>query len=145
MPIHAWIYLHKHNDVRYMDRRCLDVEPDEITIDGTTKQQEAFFRVWNLVIDEFGLSEEYKSYLNAMKVYAMHHVKHLKTGDRMHLTMANVAKARMDQEYKDEGINMGETFAALEKHFGFQIDAKKCTLYKYYSYVNTMAKDLKNG
>lgn len=146
IPVYNWMQLHEHNDVRFMAKRATDLEHDEINYVENSVMRKNFFRIWNQTIKEFGLSDKYREYMEMQKRWGIEMAKYLQTGDRMHVTEANIIKIDLDTRFREENpTKVGEVIAMIEKHFGIHLDTRKCSLYKYQNYLNLMNKQLDHG
>jgi len=146
IPVYNWMQLHEHNDVRFMLRGSTSKEHEELNYVETSGMRKNFFKIWNQTIKEFGLTDKYKEYMEHQKRWGLEMAQYLQTGNRIHLTEANIIKIDLDTKFRDENpTKFGEVVAMIEKHFRIVIDVRECSLWKYQNYLNLMNKQLEHG
>lgn len=92
----------------------------------------------------FGLDPKYEAYLRAKMALELLEIKRTLTGDKSLGTLIQVAQLNL-QAMTDTGIKVSSNDAvvAVEKYMGFRIDTRVVTVYEFYGYVKSIAKNVK--
>ncbi len=107
------------------------------------KAVEAWEKINEQIIDEFGVSKEYKMYLNkkAELVYWM--AEELKSENlRTHArTRIEIVKRELENFFKDENVKFGVLMSNLKKFMAQRIDPET-TVYEFYCDMKLMNESL---
>ena len=95
-------------------------------------------QVWEAIYDEFikefGISEQYKMYLEKMGLYVQALDAAYNGGDRSQLTFAELRKRQAEDMLKTQE-NKISVYAIVSKYMGFPCKATELTVKEFYSYL----------
>ena len=137
MPLYNWIkctggeltYLRKNHE----GNDLLDSEMWEIVYDSYIK--------------EYGLSDQYKKMLEAMKQKALCEADFVITGNRFKLTEAEIAASKLETIVNNSGNGMTieESLVHLSKWMGQWLNPKNITTKDYFNLLNEYGKANKSN
>lgn len=115
---------------------------------GNTKKfkHDVLEKIWENIYDEFikefGLSEQYRLYLEEMGMYVQHLNAAYNEGNRAELTMAEIRKRKAEEIMQNNTNNSNlDLYAVLSKGMGFQCKAKELTVKEAYSYLKLLSQN----
>ena len=95
--------------------------------------------IYDEFIKEFGISEQYKLYLEKMGLYVQHLDAAYNGGDKSQLTLAEI-KLRQAEDMMKASESKQDIYAVVSKAMGFRIDCKIVTVKEFYSYLRLISK-----
>ncbi len=106
---------------------------------------EAWQRIYDSYILEYGLSEVYKKLLNAMKKKALLEVDFIITRERFKLTEIEMQIANLDAMMvnKGSGVTIEQSLIHLSKWLGSWINVKTITTREYFNLMEEYGKENK--
>lgn len=133
MPMYNWMRLCDENDMRWINRNGKEGKLSNKALDIIQAQ----------IIDNFGISQEYKTALSIeLKIEQLYNEMILK-GKKTNQAFIEVEQIKLDELRKTQN-NRDTTFTELcqviEKRQGYRINPKDITVYEFYSYVQSLAK-----
>jgi hypothetical protein len=135
LPLHNWIKCLAN------DLKCL--RKDE---NGTDEQdKEAWVKIYDSYIAEFGIGEMYKKMLKAMQKKALLEVDYILTRDRFKLTEIEMQIANLDAMIGNRGYGMTieQSLVHLSKWMGSWINPKMITTREYFNLMDEYGKENK--
>lgn len=98
--------------------------------------------VWENIYDEFikefGISEQYKLYLETMGLYVQHLDAAYNGGDKSQLTMAEVRKREAEGLLSKNDSKLS-IYSVVSKFMGFPCRAHELTVKEFYNHLRFMA------
>jgi hypothetical protein len=95
-------------------------------------------KIWENIYDEFikefGISEQFKMYLERMGAYVQCLDMAYNGGDKSQLTMAEINKRRAE-DYLKSNESKHDIYAVVSKYMGFPCKAKELTVKEFYGYL----------
>ena len=106
---------------------------------------EAWQKIYDSYILEYGLSDMYKKLLNAMKKKALLEVDFIITRDRFKLTEIEMQIANLDAMIinKGSGVTIEQSLIHLSKWMGSWINVKTITTREYFNLMEEYGKENK--
>ena len=103
---------------------------------------EAWTKVHDSYIEEFGLSEVYKKMLDAMRKKALIELDYVITGDRFKLTEAEIQAAKLQSMMANggNGMTIEQTLIYISKWIGQWINPKQITAREYFNLLKEYGK-----
>jgi hypothetical protein len=99
------------------------------------KALESWKKIFNQYIKEFGLPENYKTYLEKMSQAAGFWAKSI--DDKFNKNMARIKEAEAKKALNDgAGGSFNDLVANVSKKMGFRVAPNEITVREFYSYVN---------
>jgi len=141
MPIWNWNQVHETGDLKYLlitdNYKGLDDHNSE-------EMAECWMDLYQQYIDEFGINDQFKRYMEKKKQLCAKISEYIQTGDKFKMNKINILELDIKAMVNDkEPQRFGEVVAGVEKFFGFQIDDKKLTVQKYYNYLKYIESNIK--
>jgi hypothetical protein len=135
LPLHNWIKC-TSNELTYVRRDKNGTEEEDI---------EAWQRIYDSYISEYGLSDMYKKLLNAMKKKALLEVDYIVTRERFKLTEIEMQIANLDAmlNNKGSGVTIEQSLIHLSKWLGSWINVKAITTKEYFNLIEEYGKENK--
>lgn len=92
--------------------------------------------IYNEFINEFGLPENYKSYLR-LKIKWSKEVKRVWIdGEIYRQAFADIYEEQANNLLTGIESNLGKTIAQVSESMGFRVNPKETTVYEFYNYIN---------
>lgn len=113
---------------------------------GTEQEDtEAWERIYDSYIAEYGLNEVYKKMLNAMKKKALLEVDYILTRERFKLTEIEMQIANLDAMMMNggNGMTIEQSLIHLSRWMGSWINAKDISTKEYFNLMNEYGKENK--
>jgi len=113
---------------------------------GTEQEDiEAWERIYDSYIAEYGLNEVYKKLLNAMKKKALLEVDYILTRERFKLTEIEMQIANLDAMMMNggNGMTIEQSLIHLSKWLGSWINAKDISTKEYFNLMSEYGKENK--
>lgn len=125
--------------------KCVDGQVEYVVIAGKVSkigQMEAWTRVYDSYLKEFGLNKTYKRYLLLLKKKALLEAEYVITGDRFKLTKIEVEERKLKNmlETQDEGITSDQALIYMSKWLGYRINPKEITAKEYFVILKEYGK-----
>jgi hypothetical protein len=94
--------------------------------------------IWEAIYDEFikefGISEQYRMYLEKMGMYVQHLDAAINGGDKSQLTFAEIKRRQAEDMLKGNESKVSP-YAVISKFMGFPCRPKEVTVKEFYSYL----------
>jgi hypothetical protein len=100
--------------------------------------EQAWEQIYDEFIKEFGISEQYKLYLETMGLYVQHLDAAYNGGDKSQLTFAEIRKREAADMLKCNESKLS-IYAVVSKFMGFPCKASELTVKEFYGYLKLMA------
>jgi hypothetical protein len=104
-------------------------------------------KIWENIYDEFikefGISDEYKQYLENMGLYVQCIDAAYNGGDKSQLTMAEVNRRRAEEFLKGNDKNIS-VYAVVSKFMRFPCKPKELTVKEFYGYLKLASNGKKD-
>jgi len=110
----------------YIEGAEQTLQPDEL--------ENLWLTIYDEFIKEFGISEQYKAWLEQMGLYVQCLDAAYNGGDRTQLTFAEINKRRADELIKKNDNNIS-IYAVVSKFMGFPCKAKELSVKEFYGYL----------
>jgi hypothetical protein len=135
LPLYNWIKC-TSNDLKFVRKDKKGTEQEDI---------EAWERIYDSYIAEYGLNEVYKKLLNAMKKKALLEVDYILTRERFKLTEIEMQIANLDAMMINggNGMTIEQSLIHLSKWMGSWINAKDISTKEYFNLMNEYGKENK--
>jgi hypothetical protein len=135
LPLFNWIKC-TSNDLKFVRKDKKGTEQEDI---------EAWERIYDSYIAEYGLNEVYKKLLNAMKKKALLEVDFILTRERFKLTEIEMQIANLDAMMMNggNGMTIEQSLIHLSKWMGSWINAKEINTKEYFNLMNEYGKENK--
>ena len=135
LPLSNWIKC-TSNELSYVRKGKEGNEENDI---------EAWQKIYDSYILEYGLSDMYKKLLNAMKKKALLEVDFIITRDRFKLTEIEMQIANLDAMIinKGSGVTIEQSLIHLSKWMGSWINVKTITTREYFNLMEEYGKENK--
>lgn len=132
MPIWNWWKIHETKDFKYLIHNKKKV----------TKHAPLIFdKLYSDFIRTFGVSDNYKEYLDKLKEIEIAKIDMVVENDRSMETFIEVMEVELeDIKAVTSGGTYMETAIAVEKNMGFKINTKEISVFEYYSYIKSLEK-----
>jgi hypothetical protein len=102
--------------------------------------------IWEAIYDEFikefGISEQYRMYLEKMGMYVQHLDAAINGGDKSQLTFAEIKRRQAENILKGNDSKVS-VYAVVSKGMGFECNPKIMTVktfYEYLKFISTLNK-----
>jgi len=124
------------NDLKFVRKDKKGTEQEDI---------EAWERIYDSYIAEYGLNEVYKKLLNAMKKKALLEVDYILTRERFKLTEIEMQIANLDAMMMNggNGMTIEQSLIHLSKWMGSWINAKDISTKEYFNLMSEYGKENK--
>ena len=135
LPLFNWIKC-TSNDLTFVRKDKKGIEQEDI---------EAWERIYDSYIAEYGLNEVYKKLLNAMKKKALLEVDYILTRERFKLTEIEMQIANLDAMMMNggNGMTIEQSLIHLSKWLGSWINAKDISTKEYFNLMSEYGKENK--
>ncbi len=135
LPLFNWIKC-TSNDLKFVRKDKKGTEQEDI---------EAWERIYDSYIAEYGLNEVYKKLLNAMKKKALLEVDFILTRERFKLTEIEMQIANLDAMMMNggNGMTIEQSLIHLSKWMGSWINAKEISTKEYFNLMSEYGKENK--
>jgi len=135
LPLFNWIKC-TSNDLTFVRKDKKGTEQEDI---------EAWERIYDSYIAEYGLNEVYKKLLNAMKKKALLEVDYILTRERFKLTEIEMQIANLDAMMMNggNGMTIEQSLIHLSKWLGSWINAKDISTKEYFNLMSEYGKENK--
>ena len=135
LPLFNWIKC-TSNELTYVRRDKNGTEEEDI---------EAWEKIYDSYILEYGLSDMYKKLLNAMRKKALLEVDFIITRERFKLTEIEMQIANLDAMLmnKGSGITIEQSLIHLSKWIGSWVNVKTITTREYFNLMEEYGKENK--
>lgn len=132
LPVWNWWKIHETKDLKYI----LKVDKKL-----TKHSNDIFDSIYSEFIRTFGVSENYKQYLEKLVEIEIAEIDMLLNDDRALETFIDIMKIELD-ELKGAGGNSTYMDAAIavEKNMGFKLNSKETSVFEFYSYIKALEK-----
>ena len=135
IPIGVWDKIHINNDLTLLAKN------QEQKKFKTNVLVNAWEKINDEFLEEFGLPEEFERQLDLKRRAAEFQAKYIIEGKRHYLTHAEITLSEISNFSQRKKIKLGETLSLLMKHYQFKIDEKTTTVKEYFH----LAKTITNG
>lgn len=107
-------------------------------------------KAWELIYDEyidtFGISDDFREYLDTKRKIAIHQADLIITGDRSLETFIEIEQVKLESLFnRKTKQNINEVKVYVEKYMGFRLDEKTVSVKEYYTYLYALQKQNKRG
>jgi hypothetical protein len=135
LPLFNWIKC-TSNDLKFVRKDKKGTEQEDI---------EAWERIYDSYIAEYGLNEVYKKLLNAMKKKAMLEIDYILTRERFKLTEIEMQIANLDAMMMNggNGMTIEQSLIHLSKWLGSWVNAKDISTKEYFNLMSEYGKENK--
>jgi hypothetical protein len=135
LPLFNWIKC-TSNDLKFVRKDKKGTEQEDI---------EAWERIYDSYIAEYGLNEVYKKLLNAMRKKAMLEVDYILTRERFKLTEIEMQIANLDAMMMNggNGMTIEQSLIHLSKWLGSWVNAKEISTKEYFNLMSEYGKENK--
>jgi len=134
LPILIWLDIHETSDLTLLFIK----QPKKINF-------KALEDAWEKINDEylqcFGISEEMETTLENKRLAALAKCEYLITGERHHLTFAEIHEESAKIETKKIKVDIENNLAKLTKFYGVRLRSNELTVREYYNFI----KEATNG
>ena len=139
MPVWNWMEIHEKHDLKY-----LLIDPGQtISKEDLANQWE---RLYAEYIEEFGIHEKYRDYLQKRIHIARMKCDMILTDDFSLQNIIDVEEIELQAMLKDrEKIKYMDIVASLSKFMGFHVNTRQITVFEYYSYLRNFERATKNN
>lgn len=128
-PIWNWIKIQETGDLKYLG----DLPREEL--------EEIYLSMQDEIFKTFGVNQRYKDYLQLLKEKARLLNEVIQTNDPFTKLDLHVIEEDISMLFNSkEKQEFDEVVVLVEKYMGFQLDPKKISVKKYYSYLKTIEK-----
>lgn len=128
-PIWNWMKIQETGDLTYLGKASLE------------ELEEIYLSMQDEIFEKFGINDKFKTYLMYMKQKAsILHQMIIEPSPFLDLDLHVVEedlKMLMDNKEKQD---LDDVLVIVEKFMGFQLDPKKVSVKKYYSYLKSIEK-----
>lgn len=101
--------------------------------------EEVWSKIYDEYLNEFGINEKYKDYLNAKIKEAELIVDFRVNDNKVSKTLAKVKAAEANSILENmQGGSLRDACAAISKYMGFMVDPIKTSVYTFISYIKLM-------
>ena len=105
-----------------------------------------FDKLYSDFISIFGVSDNYKEYLEKVVEIEIAEIDMVLTKDFSMETFIDIMRIELDDlKASSAGGTYMDGVIAVEKNMGFKMDTKKISVFEYYSYVKSLEKSVVNG
>ena len=135
MPVWNWWKIHETKDLSYLLKEDKKL---------THHAEGVFDSIYSDFIRIFGVSENYKQYLNKLVEIELAEIDMLLNDDKSLETFIDIMKVELDdlKSVQGDGTYM-DTAIAVEKNMGFKINTKDISVFEFYSYIKSLEKQPK--
>lgn len=141
MPVWNWNKVHETGELKYL---IISEDHTKEKDHQTEEMVEHWLTLYQEHIDEFGINDTFKRYMEKKKQLAAKLAEYIASGDKFKLNKINILEIDLKSLIDDkEPVRFGEIVASIEKFFGFQVDPKQLTVVKYYNYLKYIEKNIK--
>jgi hypothetical protein len=135
LPVWNWWKIHETKDLKYLLK-----EDKELTVHAN----DVFDKIYSDFISIFGVSENYKEYLNKLIEIELAETEMLLNDDPSMETFIDIMKVELDDiKGASEGGTYMDTAIAVEKNMGFKLNTKEISVFDFYSYIKALEKQSK--
>ena len=130
-PIWNWIQIQKTGNLGFL------------VIEGSFKAEELeqiYLDMNDQVFDKFGINNKFRTYISLLKEKCRLLSELIEEFDPFKDLDLYVIQQDIDALYSGEKQEFDEVVIIIEKFMGFQLDPKKISVQKYYSYLKTIEK-----
>ena len=130
-PVFVWDRVHSTGDLSWLLLK--KKKPDEKLL---KKLSEAWEKLYNEYLEEFGLSETFKSLKEKEIELALLKLEQVETGDRKLNTIIKILEIELNEMKASTGrAGFMDTKIAIESKFKFQINLHQTSIREFYSYL----------
>jgi len=130
MLINTWLKIHETGDLKLL---IISGEPNDKQL------SEAWDKAYSEYITEFGVSEDFKDFLEVKKSLIYHMIEYALEPSPINDTRLKLAQIEHDTYFdKIEAQKMSVTFAQIDKYLRIQTDKNKMTVMEYYGYLKAI-------
>jgi hypothetical protein len=132
MPVWNWWQFHEEKDFKYLLKNKKRL----------TKHAPVIFdELYSDFIRTFGVSENYKQYLDKITEIEVAEIDMALTGDLSMETFIDIMKVELeDIKLSTSGSSYIDSAIVVEKSMGFKLNPKEVTVFEYYSYIKSLEK-----
>lgn len=137
LPIYNWNKIHETGELKYLLH--------DYSRKITTAQLNQLPEIWRMIYDEyiqrFGIGETSMAILDRERRIAELQIERIETGDENIQTFIEIETVALDRKKAETEylkVDFYETKAYIEKHLGFMINPKICTVVEFYNYIKTL-------
>lgn len=139
MPIKNWF-------------KCIESDKSWVLIDRNSKDIETeehklqFEKLYCEFIDTFGINENLKEIISLQNEILVHKIDLQLTGDKTIKILIKMREIDLEAALKEtDGGNNNKTIVMVEKWLGFGIDENKCSVRRFYEYLEAIKQDNGRG
>lgn len=133
-PVSVWEKIHKTGDLSH-----LLVKKREVTESIQKKLEDAWEKMYNEYLDEFGFSDSFKSLKSKEIEIALLKCRLIQTEDRSYETEIEIAELDLlDLQKGISDADFKEAKIVIEKNMGFQINMNTTSIRDFYTYLNDL-------
>jgi hypothetical protein len=133
LPVFNWWKMHEKNDSSFLLK--------DKTLAVCDRAHAAFKKIQAQFIDEFGISDEYRKYLQLRVKMELMYIDQVRTGDKSNQAIIETIKIDIEQLFSQKKPNHNAGVLYLSKAAGAFPDVMTMSVYRYYS----LLKELSNG
>lgn len=132
LPLHNWI-------------KCTEGKLENVRKTNKGNEEldtQAWEKIYDSYIQEFGLSEMYKKMLEAMRKKALIELDYVLTGDRFKLTEIEIEQSKLNSMLSNggNGMTIEQSLIHISKWIGQWINPKKITAREYFNLMKEYGK-----
>lgn len=137
LPIYNWIKCHEAGSTIYVYRLESYANRYE-----TTESKTAFEKIYRQFFVKYGLTSEFKEYLEAKKKVLLKKLDAYLTDNKSLLTFVKIEEAEIKQKYESniKEVDYWNMVASLEEALGFQIDVHKMSVESFYNHLKNQTE-----
>ena len=134
LPILIWLDIHENSDLTLLFIK----QPKKINFKAL---EDAWEKINDEYLQAFGISEEMETTLENKRLAALAKCEYLITGERHHLTFAEIHEESAKIETKKIKVDIENNLAKLTKFYGVRLRSNELTVREYYNFI----KEATNG
>lgn len=141
MPVWNWNKIHETGDLKYL------IKSDnykDLADQNNEEMASLWMDLYQQYIDEFGVNDNYKRYMQKKQQLAAKIAEYIASGDKFKLNKINIIeidiKSMLDEKQPQK---FHDVITTLDEFFNRDIDPKVLTVQKYYSYIKRIESKFK--
>lgn len=141
LPIWNWFKIQENDDVSYLLKAQSKLNDDQKIELG-----QVFERIYQEFLKLFGISDEFYQIISLRREIAIMKLDMYLNNDASMETFIEIKELELAKLLKsNEGSTTHELKARIEKFMGFRLDEKMVSVKEFYSYIELIKKEFKNG
>lgn len=140
MPLHNWFEINRTGNLTYLRKKPKAKEEYNAYLQGI------WDRMYDQIIEEFGLSDEFKQMLKLRQRRIRHLSNYVIFEDSSELTEAELIEIELNELVGEVGdVSDYDSIIMMERVMGIKINVREFTVYEYHSYLVNLSKNGKEG